>query len=444
MTPSRFRLFALVALCLAAAPLQALGTEWFVAAGAAGNGTATAPFGRIQQALNVAMPGDVVSVRPGTYAESIRTVRNGVDGAPITIRALGGRGFVLVSASGRVLTVDHENIIVDGLMLDGQYGADDTVRVSSGGNTFTLRNAEVRRSSRDLIDMGAPYDVLVEGCLIHHALNPVDGRSDAHGIVAGAVRRLTIRDTEIHTFSGDGFQVDSGRAAPGWTDVLLERNRIWLAPLATDENGYAAGVVPGENAVDTKASPSFARATIHIRDTEAWGFRNGLITNMAAFNIKEHVDAVIDRVTVHDSEIAFRLRGAPSGGAWVALKNAVVYDVATAIRYEDDIQNLRIWNSTIGNGVGRVFQAAASKPYGLTVLNTLILGQKPAEAAHQSNLAVGPSAFVDDRTHDYRLSSDSAAVDAGVSIVEVNDDRAGTRRPQGEAFDVGAYELERP
>jgi hypothetical protein len=351
---------------------------------------------------------------------------------------------VVLSVSGRVLTVAHANLVVDGLVLDGQYGADDTIRVTSAGHAFTLRNSEVRRSSRDLIDMGAPHDVLVEGCLIHHALNPIGGRSDAHGIVAGAARRLTIRDSEIHTFSGDGFQLDPDRAAPGWTDVTFERNRVWLAPLAADENGFPAGKAPGENAVDTKASPNFARATIHIRDTEAWGFRNGLITNMAAFNIKENVDATLDRITVHDSEIAFRLRGAPSGGAWVALKNAVVYDVMTAIRYEDDIQNLRIWNSTIGNGVGRAFQAASSKPYGLTVLNTLILGQKPSEAAHQSNLAVGPSAFVDDRTHDYRLTSDSAAVDAGVPIAEVNDDRAGTRRPQGEAFDVGAYELERP
>src|SRR5436190_24331898 len=88
--------------------------------------------------------------------------------------------------------------------------------VAYTGTGFTLRNSEVRRSGRDAVDMGAVDDVLIEGSLIHHALNSTGGRSDAHGIVAGAVHRLTIRNTEIHTFSGDGIQVDPGRAAPGW------------------------------------------------------------------------------------------------------------------------------------------------------------------------------------------------------------------------------------
>ena len=34
-----------------------------------------------------------------------------------------------------------------------------------------------------------------------------------------------------------------------------------------------------------------------------------------------------------------------------AVANALIYDTATAFRYEDNIINLRIWNSTVGNGV---------------------------------------------------------------------------------------------
>lgn len=156
--------------------------------------------------------------------------------------------------------------------------------------------------------------MLIEQCLVHHALNAAGGRTDAHGIAAGPVQDLTIRDTEIHTFSGDGIQVDPGRSAPGWNRVTIERVRIWLAPLPAAENGFAAGTVTGENAVDTKASASFARASLVIRDTTVSGFRGGLITNMAAFNLKEHIDAILDGIRVHDSEIAFRLRGAATGG----------------------------------------------------------------------------------------------------------------------------------
>ena len=428
-------------LWVSAGPAQA--TEWFVAAAGAGNGTSSAPFGRVQDGLNAAMPGDTITIRPGTYTESVRTVRNGSSAAPIRVRAL-QRGSVTLTASGRVLRVDHAYIRIEGLVLDGQYGSDDTVDVNSGADFLELRHLEVRRSSRDLIDIASPRDVLIEGCLIHHALNATNGRVDAHGIAAGAVRNFTIRDTEIHTFSGDGFQVDPGRLAPGWMNVTVERTRIWLSPLPVAENGFPAGTVAGENAIDTKAAASLPRSTIVIRDTTAWGFRDGLITNMAAFNLKENIEAVVDRVTVYESEIAFRLRGpgsaAPASGAWVTVKNAVVYDTTTAFRYEEDIANLKIWNSTIGNGVSRAFRAAESGNGGVEVRNMLVRGTLPQEAAHASNRGVGAEAFVDPAANNYALAPGSSAIDAGIALLGVTTDRAGTTRPQGRSYDVGAYE----
>jgi hypothetical protein len=213
--------------------------------------------------------------------------------------------------------------------------------------------------------------------------------------------------------------------------------------LPAAENGFPAGTVPGENAVDTKVGSGLPRATITIRDTIAWGFRGGLIGNMAAFNLKEDIDATVDRVTVYDSDIAFRLRGAgrATTGAWVTVTNAVVYDTARAFRYEDDIKNLKVWNSTIGRNVGRPFQGASSGSSGLEVRNLLVLGSTlPSQASHPSNRNAPPEAFVDVAAHDYALTSGASAIDSGVGILEVTTDRAGTSRPQGAAFDVGAYE----
>ena len=63
-----------------------------------------------------------------------------------------------------------------------------------------------------------------------------------------------------------------------------------------------------------------------------------------------------DGITAYGSEIDFRLR-AP---ALVRLQNAVLHSNAYAVRYEDGIQNLRIWNSTFGGGNGRFLYAASS------------------------------------------------------------------------------------
>jgi hypothetical protein len=413
--------------------------DWFVSPGGVGNGSGSFPFGRIQDAINAAGPGDVVIVAPGTYNESLQTVRDGAFNAPITLRAAMPRAAI-VTRPGRVLSVAHAYLVVDGFVLDGQYGADDTVRVTGSGDFFQLRGTEVRRSTKDLIDLADPEGVTIEGCLLHHALNAAEGRTDAHGIVAGAVQNLTIRGTEIHTFSGDGLQLDPGRSAPGWDLVMVEGSTIWLAPLDVAENGFAAGVVPGENAIDTKQSTDNMRSRLVVRDTIAYGFRGGLINNMAAFNLKEYVDVTVDGVTVYDSEIAFRLRG-PGTGARVLLKNALVHDVTTAFRYEDNIQNLRIWNSTVGRNVTRAFQAASTPRATLDVRNLLSVPALTSEAGASSNLRAPLTAFVDAAVHDYHLAAGSPAVNAGERIVEVTTDRDGVARPQGEAWDVGAYEL---
>jgi hypothetical protein len=412
-----------------------------VTAGGSGSGTAEAPLGSIQHALDIAGPGDTIEVGAGEFREALATRRSGLADSPILVRGQGARA-TLVTAPGRVVTVGHEWVAIRDLALDGQYGADDEVRISSAGHHAELRRVEVRRSGRDCIDMGAPADVTIADSVLHHCLNATGGRSDAHGIVAGAARRLTISNSEIHTFSGDGVQLDPSRSAPGWDEVTIENSFIWLAPLASAENGFPAGTVPGENAIDTKTLQSATRPRLSVRNSVFAGFRGGLITNMAAFNLKEHVDAVVDGVTVRDSEIAFRLRGPETTGALVRVSNAVIHDVAIAFRYEDDIQGLRVWHTTLGGAVARPFLRASSSGSVLDVRNLLLLGTAlPSEApASGSNRAVGETAFVDVARHDYRLRDGSPAIDRGAPIGGVALDRDGRPRQHGRAPDVGAHE----
>ena len=430
---------ALAAGVVSVAPAKA--ATLYVAPGGTGDGGFDRPFGRVRDALSMAAPGDVVVLRPGTYLEAVQTVRGGTSDQRIVITAESPGTAVLTTAFGTVLRISHPFLTVQDVVVDGQYAPFDAVIVDTAADGLVLQSVEVRRTSRDCIDIRAPASVVIEGAHIHHCLNAANGQTDAHGIAAGAVRDLTIRDTRIHTFSGDGVQVDPGRAAPGWDRLTIERCQFWTEPLAEPENGFAAGTVPGENAIDTKARGTAARATVIVRDTEAWGFRGGLITNMAAFNIKENVDVVFDRVTVSRSEIGFRLRGpGPNGGAWVRVQNTIVYDVATGVRYEDDIERVEVWNSTFGAGVGRAFQAASSAAAGLDVKNVLFMGAPSGELAGASNLAAAAGDFVDASQHDYRLLPTSTAIDAGISLPGVTTDRLGTLRPLQRFWDVGAFE----
>ena len=240
---------------------------------------ADSDYQSINSALAVAQDGDVVSVEAGLYEETIETEAPGV-----TIRAAGD-GEVLVTESGYVLRIRHERITVEGLILDGQYSDRDGVQVRGEAHGLTLRNVEVRHVGNDCIDMGSQHDVTIEDSLIHHCLRASETncstpecRKDAHGIAGAAMRNLTIRNTEFHTFSGDAIQLDPGRSDPGWTGLLIEGCRIWVGPLAAPAGPYAAGIVPGENALDTKTSNDVVDpAEVTIRDTVTWGFRAGLI-----------------------------------------------------------------------------------------------------------------------------------------------------------------------
>ena len=90
--------------------------------GARGSGTAGAPFGSIQQAVNVAQPGDTIRLMPGRYYEDVRTVRHGAPNAPITI--VGSRGSVVQGAgSTRVIQVSHSFIELRGFTIDGKHAA---------------------------------------------------------------------------------------------------------------------------------------------------------------------------------------------------------------------------------------------------------------------------------------------------------------------------------
>ncbi len=437
-------LFPTVALS-SVSPSPALESEWFVAPGGTGDGSRGSALGSIQDAIDLAVAGDVILVAPGTYSENLTSQRDGTLAAPIVVQAE-TPGSVTITASGRVLDVVHAHQHFVGLIFDGQYGASDTVKIRDAAQGTQLREVEVLHSSRDCVDVGSTTDVLIEDSLIHHCLYYVgDVRDDAHGVVARAARRLVIRGTEIHTFSGDAVQLDPTRIAPGWDDITIEGCLFWLAPLAAPENGLPAGLRTGENAVDTKTWSGDLRGRLVIRDTVAWGFRDS-INYMAAFNLKEKVDVLADGVTVFDSEIAFRTRGKGLGddsGAWVRVQNAVIHTVDQAFRYEDEIQHIDVYHTTLGNGIGEAFHESGTESTPVVARNLLVLGPGlPSEAQGEaSNLAVGEDVFVDATLHDYRLRSGSSPIDAGSTVANVDQDRLGVHRPQGAAVDVGAFEF---
>jgi len=75
-------------------------TAWFVATtgAASNNGALNQPFATIQEAANVAQPGDTVYIMGGVYHETVTPPKSGAAGAPITFEPYAGQSVTIDGA----------------------------------------------------------------------------------------------------------------------------------------------------------------------------------------------------------------------------------------------------------------------------------------------------------------------------------------------------------
>ncbi len=430
----------------------ALSAETYYVDASAGNNSnsgrsETTAWRTVEEVTNrTFQPGDVILFKRGeVWLEELEVSvnSNGTAASPIRVGAYGtGVPPVLQRVTAR-----GQWWIFEDFEVNRQKEGGTAFRLIGAHNSI-IRNLEIHNGTSDGVDVNGSNDVLIENCEIHHFLRgSFSSQEDAHGIAAQDVDGLTIRGTNIHHFSGDAFQTDPDRDTNTPNNILIEDCEMWTGPLDEDFNSWNAGEVPGENAVDTKLVKegwdSVTRMQITIRNTVAHGFvADGFINNRAAFNMKEKIEAVFDGVTVYNCEIAFRLRGT-RGNANVTLINAVVYDCDKAIRAEDDLSNLRVFNSTFGDGLPTHIQFAGGSGGTPTwdIRNNAFLGSKPSVASDVSNEVTAASDFINASGRDYRIAGGSNLIDTGNAIAEVTQDRDGNQRPQGISHDIGAYEF---
>lgn len=278
-----------------------------------------------------------------------------VEGAEPNIGTQGSVGCEPSARRLKRLIIDKPGVY-ENYLIDGEWGESTLVKITA--DNVTLRRCEIRHGKHNAINV-AGKNVVIDACKIHHILaGTFKDQKDAHGIT-GCPQNLTIRNCDIGLTSGDSIQFDPGRGP--WDQVTIENCNLWTGPLADDAGGFKKGVTPGENGVDTKQRTKNPRSQLTIRNCLLYGWQPpGQISNMAALNLKNHVEARVENCVFRDNEICLRVRGGTGdyGGALVSIENCAVYDSLVAIRAEDKIQDLKVKRLGIGDGVNRKFHAA--------------------------------------------------------------------------------------
>lgn len=112
------------------------------------------------------------------------------------------------------------------------------------------------------------------------------------------------------------------------------------------------------------------------------------------------------------------------------------------------VSNINLWNNTIygnkglQNGYGVIVGAGSN----IAIQNNIVFGNAAGEILDRGTGAIvdknltGDPMFLKPDEQDFRLQAHSPAIDAGALLRKVTTDFWNTPRPQGAAYDIGAYE----
>lgn len=427
--------------------VEAASTTYYVATtGSDSNpGTATQPWQTIQKAANTMVAGDSVIVNAGTYPEAVSATTAGAGSTQmISYIANGTVNITSFSISGNYVKVQGFSVMPTfcgswegAIDVRGSYdqvlnniihdSTQEGIVAEPGSSYSTIRGNTIRTASIDgiavfgdnhLIENNDIADVVdhLGTCTWWHDANGVE----FHG--SGNV----FRGNYIHDFfkshqnsnpHADAFQTfsDPANGAPAAKNTLVERNHIFMGNNGKLEEAWDSNATISGFMIQGAAGDVADNLAIENNIVESWkgldaGGSSGYVTNLKIYN------------NTWKSSLAFTSAYWPSAFSMYGVSFEAYDNITTDFSYAHydltastgKYSNNLLWNS---NG---------TMPY--------VQGYAPQAT---DKIEVNPM-FVS--ATDYHLQTGSPAIDAGTAIAGDTISYDGTTRPQGAAYDMGAYE----
>jgi hypothetical protein len=458
---------------VAASPIQASTCDYYVdnEAGSGGNGSQTRPWTDIGDHLADLDSGDTMCVR-GNSSGSARvykvrqfyvdgaggTVQNGTSGSPITVRAYPGEKVVLrnVGTDSIIYFRGASYWIFEGFAMDNNGRDSSAIRFKHDTSYNILRNNEIYNGNTNGISIYEGHNIgnVIENNHVHHF---DAGDRDAHCIALSPRSDDTIiRGNVIHDCSGDSIQLDAGDDTPiseyskntQVIDNILYRGNTQRSEDGIDNKGADGLVVFGNEFYGYDADNDWSGAGRAIVVQK--GSRNILIDTNIIHDLR-------NGISCHSSD-GKRVKN-------ITIRNNIFYNLSgTYAILIMGIDQATMYHNTIANTNSRSFVITGGGLRGGDIRNNLIYDSDKAEIdsgasfedvtvgyngwfdaksdlrASTDLVSGGSPGFVDAAHHDYHLTADSPARDAGTRV-GVTTDFEGDPRPWGSRPDIGADEF---
>lgn len=394
------------------------------------NGTAESPWRTLQYAARKAQSGDIILVAEGNY-EPFHITESGVKDAPIVFKAdgknvniIGARLFderyVAVSILASYITIDGFNIDVEassdsrrsrGIRVSGIYR--DPV------HGVIIRNNTVKNAGWVGITTSYAEDVIIE-------YNNVSESKGQHGIyVANSADRPRIRGNVSHHNRQAGIQINADIELAGdhiIEQAVIENNILY-------ENGSSGSAALNLASIRNSLirnnllynNRSQGIASWDDGAGNEWGSKNNMYLN----------NTVVMPIGSYHA-MSFR-----HGSTGNVVKNNILLHLGNADSIAIDSSSISGFDSDY-NIISYYFENTSGSLVNLVSWRNLYSLDK-----HSKQIAKPKTVLKHISDNNYKPAADSPAVDAGIALPEVLIDIISTIRPQGNAYDIGAYELKK-
>jgi parallel beta-helix repeat protein len=398
-------------------------------------GTAVAPWKTLQHASDLAKPGDVISVRAGTYAGFImgwNFPQGGTANAPITFQA--DPGTLINVRNGKTPdAIDLENcnyVTISGFTIipdASQSNWRTALRAAGGGIGVNFSNNTIQLRQVDQCGMMTSFttDLLVQN-------NTVSGGYDTGIYVANSAVRPTVRGNKVTNVLGNGLLLN-GDVSQGGNGLipgaLVENNIITNVGMGGSLAKYGAGSAINLGGVQNSVIRNNIIANAHAKGLtvaqlqSSQGSTNNLIANNTI-------------MVAADGQSALRLADASTGNTII---NNVLYSAST-----NGTDGTLIASAASLAGMKMDYNAVAPRFSADEGSSTLTLSQWQSKYAFDTHsfLLDLTKSFVNASGLDFHLPSTSILIDKGTSQNAPSTDLENKPRPSGNGVDIGAYEFQ--
>jgi parallel beta-helix repeat protein len=378
---------------------------------------ATQEYASIQLAVNAAVAGDTVLVYDGNY-QGFRMSRSGTSANRITVVAQGSAALInQANSSGEGVTISNASYVtVDGLRITGMSGYGIATHDASATNPMRgliIRNNIVSNSGSTNIYLSEVADSLVEN-------NQASGSSSSHGIYLanGGSDNTTLKGNRCSGNAKNGIHLNGDLSVGG--DGL--HNRIVI-----DGNFVFSNVGNGMDLDGIQDSL--------IQNNVVYGNgRNGI----RAFKIDAASGPknlrVINNTVATTTGTGWALKFSEDGGGHTIFNNILLADPSGA-------GSISVANANFVSDynalTGRLSYDGENSILGLP-------GWQSAAYDLHSFTATATAEFVDVAGNNFRLKTTATSINRGTTTLNgttaPGQDVTGTGRPNGAAYDLGAYE----